>query len=72
MNVSNLTLLATFYSLRRSLLEVQQLAKEFKPGVQTMRQIIFGVLLVFLLMWFWDGKPIENQPSGNYQQRVSL
>jgi hypothetical protein len=37
-----------------------------------MRQTIFGVLLVFLLVWFWDGKPIENQPSGNYQQRVSL
>lgn len=37
-----------------------------------MRQIIFGVLLVFLLMWFWDGKPIDNQPSGNDQPPVSL
>lgn len=36
------------------------------------RQLFFGVLLVFLLMWFWNGKPIDSQPSSNYQQPVSF
>lgn len=36
------------------------------------RQLLFGVLLMFLLLWLWDGKPIHNQPSNDYQQPVSL